>query len=158
MKFLTKAIFVTVLGAGSALLYADNKPDEVVNTKDLLSIQRSIWADHQTMSRLQAKAREDKDPIRLNCINDKVVLLNGHMRIADDLFSSPVQTEASMAALRDKAKDIREVTEDAKACVDSKRLATETNNSFSTDGHIPTVTDDDGGHDLENPGYASPDD
>lgn len=37
---------------------------------------------------LQSKAKKDKDMVKLNCVNDKLTQLNGHMTVTDQSMSS----------------------------------------------------------------------
>jgi hypothetical protein len=40
------------------------------------------------VTQLQAKAKKDKDMVKLNCVNDKLVQLNGHMTVSDQSMST----------------------------------------------------------------------
>src|ERR1700749_3048177 len=37
---------------------------------------------------LQAKAKRDKDMVKLNCVNDKLTQLNGHLAVTDQSLAS----------------------------------------------------------------------
>jgi hypothetical protein len=49
--------------------------------KKMLETQRRI-------TQLQAKAKKDKDVVKLNCVNDKLTQVKGHMTVSDQSMSS----------------------------------------------------------------------
>jgi len=49
--------------------------------KKMLETQRRV-------TQLQAKAKKDKDMVKLNCVNDKLTQLKGHMTVTDQSMSS----------------------------------------------------------------------
>jgi hypothetical protein len=119
-------------------------------------------ADSRHIQHLQQIARKEKDVIKLNCVNDKLVQVKPQMNIAD-------AAEAELESARDTdrisvfegitqaAENVRRLREEADQCIGEPVSAGgETSNSFTG----PTMPDDPTkgfpGNQIEPPGYASP--
>jgi len=119
-------------------------------------------ADARHVAHLQLVARKEKDVIKLNCVNDKLVQLKPQMNMAD-------AGEAELDSARDSdrlgifdsisqaADNVRRLREEADQCI-GEPIGTggESSNSFTG----PTLPDDPTkgftGNQIEPPGYASP--
>lgn len=119
-------------------------------------------ADARHVQHLQALARKDKDVIKLNCVNDKLVQLKPQMNIADagqvELESSTDSNRASIfEGIAQAAENVRRLREEADQCI-GEPIATGGDSSNSFTG--PNAPDDPGKGlgkpELEPPGYASP--
>ena len=84
----------------------------------------------QQMMSLQTRAREKKDVIKLNCVNDKLVQAKAQMNIADGQ-SATLQTsldkrssdaQAEYQDLRDTSTRISSLKEEAAACMGETEL------------------------------------
>ena len=125
-------------------------------------IQQKAVSDYQHVLHLQAIARKEKDVIKLNCVNDKLVQVKPQMNIADaaeaELESSRDSDRASIfEGISQAAENVRRLREEADQCIGEPVSAGgETSNSFTG----PTMPDDPtkgfGGGQIEPPGYASP--
>lgn len=49
---------------------------------------KKMQETQRRVTQLQAKAKKDKDMVKLNCVNDKLTQLNGHMTVTDQSMSS----------------------------------------------------------------------
>ena len=111
---------------------------------------------------LQASARRDKDVIRLNCVNDKLVQIKPQMNIFDQAIravenSSESDDRAALFAdVSGASENIRRLREEADQCIGEPTLSTESRSGFTG----PDIPDDPYGDPfsppIEPPGYASP--
>ncbi len=120
-------------------------------------------ADARHVQHLQLMARREKDVIKLNCVNDKLVQLKPQMNIADasatELESANDSDRAVIFdAIAQAADNVHKLREEADQCI-GEPIGTggESSNSFTG----PRETDDPtkggfGDSDIEPPGYASP--
>ena len=125
-------------------------------------LQEQMRADARHVQHLQQLARKEKDVIKLNCVNDKLVQLKPQMNLAD---TSAAEIEASTDANRmvvfegfaEAAENVRRLREEADQCVGEPiTQGGESSNSF-TGPHAPDdPTKGFGPTGLEPPGYASP--
>lgn len=161
-KFLAKVLFVAALGGVAATMYAaPSSPDQYPT--EATKIKADMLADQQFVLRLKAQAVRDKDVIRINCLNDKLVQINPLMNIVDSLIdrlSNDSESDAVFKELVDAGGKVREQRELAQQCAESKLLVTESTNAY-TAPHGPEdptqgIPGDYGGY-VEPPGYASPD-
>jgi hypothetical protein len=119
-------------------------------------------ADARHIQHLQQIARKEKDIIKLNCVNDKLVQVKPQMNIADT-------GEAELEGARDTdrmtifegisqaAENVRRLREEADQCIGEPiAQGSESSNSFTG----PQIPDDPtkgfGGGPIEPPVYASP--
>lgn len=130
-------------------------------------LREQIRADGRHIQHLQQLARKEKDVIKLNCVNDKLVQVKPQMNILDlnaGQLEGAGDTErmASFEAINEAAEAVRRLREEADQCVgEPVQSGGDTTNSYTS----PEVPDDPikggpaGGFDgtqIEAPGYASP--
>ena len=133
-------------------------------------IEGQIKADMRHVLHLQSRARKEKDVIKLNCINDKLVQLKAQVNIFDSAHASlKAGLEGSITA-EDRQSTFAEVTATGEAikslraeadiCVGEPELFKQ---ESSAEVKRPTILDDpsasdpfDPGGPFEPPAYASP--
>jgi hypothetical protein len=49
---------------------------------------KKMQETQRRVQQLQSKAKKDKDMVKLNCVNDKLTQLNGHLTVSDQAMSS----------------------------------------------------------------------
>lgn len=118
--------------------------------------------DARHIQHMQAIARREKDIIKLNCVNDKLVQVKPQMNIADSAaaeLGSSREGERMMAfeSVAQAAENIRRLREEADQCI-GEPITTggESSNSFTGPGAVDDPTKGFGHHPIEPPGYASP--
>ena len=119
-------------------------------------------ADARHVQHLQQIARKEKDVIKLNCVNDKLVQIKPQMNLGDaaeaELKSTANAARISIyKRIASAADSIRRLREEADQCVgEPTTQGGDSSNSFTG----PTAPDDPTkglpGGDIEAPGYASP--
>jgi hypothetical protein len=119
-------------------------------------------ADARHIQHLQQIARKEKDVIKLNCVNDKLVQVKPQMNIADlseaKLENAHDAERATMfGIIAQSAENIRHLREEADQCIGEPiQIGGDSSNSFTG----PEAPDDPGkgylGNEIEPPGYASP--
>jgi hypothetical protein len=120
-------------------------------------------ADARHVQYLQQVARKEKDVIKLNCVNDKLVQIKPQMNMADaaesELGGAADGTRiAAFDSVAQAAENVRRLREEADQCIGESitQGGSESSNSFTA----PTAPDDptkgSTGKELEPPGYASP--
>lgn len=117
--------------------------------------------DARHIQHMQAVARREKDIIKLNCVNDKLVQVKPQMNIADaaaaELGSSREgERVIAFESITQAAENIRRLREEADQCI-GEPITSGGDSSNSYTG--PGATDDPTkgwGHPIEPPGYASP--
>jgi hypothetical protein len=153
------------------------KPTMVANVKlslpDMVAraatVEVQIKGDMRHVLHLQAKARQEKDVIKLNCINDKLVQLKAHVNIFDSahaLLKAGLEAEstaddkqATFGEVTSTGEAIKILRAEADICVGEPELYKQETNS---EVNRPQIPDDPAGKDpfgggpFEAPGYASP--
>ena len=139
---------------------------EMVAQADTLAGQ--IKADARHVLHLQGKARQAKDVIKLNCINDKLVQLKAQVNIFDAAHASLTAGLEGGSTAEDKQSTYTEVTAtagsikslrvEADICVGEPELFKQESTS---EVKRPGIIDDPGAdpfgkRPLEAPAYASP--
>jgi hypothetical protein len=141
---------------------------EMVARAETLDAQ--IKLDMRHVLHLQAKARQAKDVIKLNCINDKLVQLKAQVNIFDSAQASLKAGLEGSSAAGDRQPTFAEVTgageavkslrAEADICVGEPELFKQ---ESSAEVQRPEIVDDPGATDLSEPGgpfeapaYASP--
>jgi hypothetical protein len=179
MKLLAKTAVFSVLGI--ALSYAQPKPDADVDAKasvsgkvtaqisftDMLaqskSVGEQVQKDWRHVKHLQEQARKEKDVIKLNCVNDKLVQIKPQMNMCEtarntlELSSEKDDRSALFAEVTISGENIRRLREEADQCIGEPTLATESTTGYTA----PDVPDSPYGDpftpdQVEPPGYASP--
>lgn len=147
--------------SGNAAVDVRGMPLSDVRTRvALLRDQSRGHARH--IQHLQQLARQEKDVIKLNCVNDKLVQVKPQMNIADtrelELGSAgDADRTAIFESIASAADNVRRLREEADQCIGEPVTfgGGESSNSFTG----PGATDDPGkspGNEIEPPGYASP--
>ena len=118
--------------------------------------------DARHIQHLQQIARKEKDIIKLNCVNDKLVQVKPQMNIADTgeaELESARDTERMgiFEGISQAAENVRRLREEADQCIGEPiAQGSESSNSFTG----PQIPDDPtkgfGGGPIEPPVYASP--
>jgi hypothetical protein len=126
-------------------------------------LHEQLRADARHIQHLQQIARQEKDVIKLNCVNDKLVQAKPEMNIADGKeqeLESAGDADRMMVfdAIGQVADNLRRLREEADQCIGEPITFSggESSNSFTG----PTSPDDPtkglNGHPIEPPAYASP--
>ena len=141
-------------------------PDEMEHQGEELTKQSA--ADQTRIDQLKAEARKQKDILKLNCINDKLVQVKQLLNIFDDALS---RLQLAIATGDDPeryhrytiitvaAEKIRNLRDEAEACVGDELsylgpLDLDVDEPDVLDD--PTTDDPFDDFDIEPPGYASP--
>jgi hypothetical protein len=119
-------------------------------------------SDARHVQHLQQVARKEKDVIKLNCVNDKLVQIKPQMNLVDagesELEGSTDATRMGVFdSIAQAAESIRRLREEADQCIgEPVTSGGDSSNSFTG----PTAPDDPTrglpGNDIEPPAYASP--
>ena len=137
MKTLSKAFSILAFFGGMAVLRADNPapaPVKLTNADVAVksaSLRTQIQEDSHSLLQLKAHAVKLKDVIKVNCVNDKLVQAKAEMNIADtanDSLQSAMQKNndddrnATFAQLQTAATSIKQLKEEAAACIGTPEL------------------------------------
>jgi hypothetical protein len=163
LKSLSKLGILALLGAGAAGLYAaptgtaaDASPDLQASIARAQASHEQALSDARHVQHLQQLARKEKDVIKLNCVNDKLVQIRPQLNMADR--ANAELNGGSQDAVNEvlKAGDaIRKLREAADQCIGEPVLGEESTNSFTHPPiNDPTGTNPWGGV-FEPPAYAS---
>lgn len=133
------------------------------------SIQGQIQADMRHVLSLQKRARDAKDVIKLNCINDKMVQMKAQQNIfesaqitlkaAAEGGSTGDDTQGFFLSVTETGESIKKLRAEADICVGEPELFKQ---ESSNEVKRPDILDDPAGDDpftddpFEPPGYASP--
>jgi hypothetical protein len=133
-------------------------------------LREQTRADARHIQHLQQVARKEKDIIKLNCVNDKLVQVKPQMNIADkaaaelDEPAEPADVDDAKHADRmvifetiaEATESVRRLREEADQCVGEPIVKGGESSNVFTGPHAPD--DPTKGFDglLEPPGYASP--
>jgi hypothetical protein len=118
--------------------------------------------DARHIQHMQAVARREKDIIKLNCVNDKLVQAKPQMNIADSAeaeLGSSRERDRMLAfeSITQAAENVRRLREEADQCIgEPVTSGGDSSNSFTGPGAIDDPTRGYGHHPIEPPGYASP--
>ena len=125
-------------------------------------VHEQTRADARHIQHLQQVARQAKDVIKLNCVNDKLVQVKPILNMLDE---QSLDVEAAgegerglvFEKLTGAAEGIHRLREEADQCIgEPVTIGSESSNSFTG----PTAPDDPSkgfaGKEIEPPGYASP--
>ncbi|MEZ4364460.1 MAG: hypothetical protein R3B48_30065 [Kofleriaceae bacterium] len=94
-------------------------------SKRTVVLEEQMGKDMVHVGRLQQKARAEKDVIKLNCVNDKLVQMKATMNLADDKRSQITdaltlgngRAPERFADYAQSATDIKKLREEADVCV-----------------------------------------
>jgi len=146
-----------------------NKVDAAMSAQTIADLQVRVHqlqeqsrADARHVQHLQQIARREKDVIKLNCVNDKLVQIKPHLNLGDSAATelSAATEYTKVAAFQNAmlaAENVRRLREEADQCVgEPVSSGSESSNSFTG----PQAPDDPTrgwpGGGLEPPVYASP--
>lgn len=132
-------------------------------TEQAGSLVEQAARDNETVVALQLKARKEKDVIKLNCINDKLLQIKAHANMLeraksafDGLTTDATEQRVQFGEVQSNAGAIRILREQALVCAGELDLKGDTESSWSG----PDIPDDPSKDifpdDIEPPGYASP--
>jgi hypothetical protein len=126
------------------------------------AIRDQIMKDWRHVKHLQETARKEKDVIKLNCVNDKLVQIKPQMNIGEQArtaLENSADTDDRATLFTEvtvSGENIRRLREEADQCIGEPTLATESQSGYTA----PDVPDSPYGDpfdpDVEPPGYASP--
>ncbi|HEU4729805.1 MAG TPA: hypothetical protein VFT22_18040 [Kofleriaceae bacterium] len=142
------------------------RPEALLSLPDVQArvrlIHESTRADARHVQHLQQIARREKDVIKLNCVNDKLVQIKPELNIVDSATAEVESTTdgnrmAVFGSVTQAAENVRRLREEADQCIgEAITQGGESSNSFTA----PPAPDDPtkGFTDtpIEPPGYASP--
>lgn len=163
MKLLAKLALLAGATGAAATMYADPSTGASYNEAiaRVITIHESVQADFHHVLELQVHTRREKDVIKLNCVNDKLVEMKPQMNVVDrlqiELQSGRDSGDTSALASVVQAGDsVHRLREQADQCVGERVLATESSSEFTH----PNIPDDPNtntwGTSVEPPAYASP--
>jgi hypothetical protein len=119
-------------------------------------------ADARHIQHLQQIARREKDVIKLNCVNDKLVQVKPQMNIADiaetELESANDMTRVGVFEnITQAAENVRRLREEADQCIGERiQSGGDSSNTFTGPDAPDDPTKGFTGTEIEPPGYASP--
>ena len=163
MKLLGKLALVAGIAGVAATIYA--APGGETSYSDAMaramSIREAMQSDMHHVLDLQVRARREKDVIKLNCVNDKLVEMKPQMNVADrlqiELQGGAENGDASaIVGISQAADAVHRLREAADQCVGEHLLVGESSNEFT---HPPIPDDpnaDTWAPGVEPPAYASP--
>ena len=176
MKIFRKIVPVVAFFAGVATLHADTplgteplSPGEHVPGAELQMRAQQVREQMQTDVRyvmyLQAQARQQKDVIKLNCVNDKLIQIKAEMNIGDSanelltvaIAQNTGDKRAAFDQLTEVGNAVKELRQQASACLgEAELIKQESGGTFSHPAFPddPTIIPFDVY--TEPPAYASP--
>ena len=94
------AVFLALVGASAAFAAVGDSSDVGIDFRKSITLTpqetqaqakdyyKKMLDTQRRVLQLQAKARKNKDMVKLNCVNDKLTQLKGHMAVTDQSLSS----------------------------------------------------------------------
>jgi hypothetical protein len=163
MKLLGKLALAAGIAGAAATIYAAPGSEASYSeaTARAMSIHETMQADFHHVLELQVRARKEKDVIKLNCVNDKLVEIKPQMNIADRLqleLEGARESEdgSAIVGISQAADTVHHLREAADQCIGEHSLVGESSNEF-THPPIPDNPDSDTwAPAVEPPAYASP--
>ena len=134
-------------------------------TTRLAELDRQTEDDLRHVVRLQITARKEKDVIRLNCINDRLLqikALRNLLQAAIEDFHAAVATNLAdqqthqFTKVTMSAENIRQLREEANGCAGENLQYVGSTLTTWTGPDIPDDMTDPFGTEIDEPGYASP--
>jgi DNA repair exonuclease SbcCD ATPase subunit len=135
-------------------------------TQQVSQLEAQVESTTRHVLSLQAKARKEKDIIRLTCINDRLVEIKAQQNMFDDMHrqfegasEQPEEMQAAFAELAAIGERVAELRAEADNCAGVPDLYKQ---ETRADFQEPDLPDDPTQFDpftpdsLEAPGYASP--
>lgn len=160
MKALHKSWVTLLLCVGGAAVAQPETP-KLTNVADVKALEVQVRDDLRHVMHLRERSRQEKDVIKLNCVNDKLVQIKALTKVFDNqraAFESSLEDSKTTPAV-ETADSIRHLRGEADGCVGESEISKDSLNDFEG----PTFPDDptkgdpfEPGNGLEPPGYASP--
>jgi hypothetical protein len=125
-------------------------------------LHEQVRGDLRHIQHLQALARKEKDVIKLNCVNDKLVQVKPYMNMADaseaELASASESSRmAVFEGMQQAVENVRLLREEADQCIgEPVQTGGDSSNSFTGPNAPDDPTKGFNGPPIEAPGYASP--
>jgi hypothetical protein len=126
------------------------------------AVREQCHADAQHVLHLQQLARKQKDIVRLNCVNDKLVQIKPQLNMlerAESDLQASFNHESRHTAFNELnliGENVRRLREEADGCAGEPILSSESSNTWTH----PLIPDDPYSNPfqpgIEPPGYASP--
>ncbi|MCW5800899.1 MAG: hypothetical protein KIT31_00690 [Deltaproteobacteria bacterium] len=170
MKLLAKIGMVAAVGMGVGIAFSYAQPTsksssptgtiaEMINASQ--ATKAEIQKNLKRILHLREVARKEKDVIKLNCVNDKLVQVKPLMNIADSAMnslesSSETDAPGLFAEVTEAAEQVRRLREESDQCVGESVLATESNSGYTAPDMPDSPYVHPFGTSLEPPAYASP--
>lgn len=133
------------------------------NPSDADALRQQMQGHYRHVLQLQQTARKDKDVIKLNCVNDKLVQLKPQLNMADRLKGElAAQTDSqiratTMTSMNELVESVRKLREEADQCVGEGNIKSDSANDFTGPKFpLDPFADPFGRPPVEPPGYASP--
>jgi len=94
------AVVLALIGATAAFAAVGEATDVGIDFRKTIALSpqetqaqardyyKKMQETQRRVTQLQAKAKKDKDMVKLNCVNDKLTQLKGHMTVTDQSMSS----------------------------------------------------------------------
>lgn len=135
--------------------------DALVAKLDELDAQRN--GDLKHVKQLRIRAKKEKDSVKVNCVNDKLVYMNGLMNVVDldrrrlEETSDLTKQEAAYIDIVTNVGVIRITRDEANTCV-GEGISTGTEDQGASGPDLPDDPSEDGldGEGIEHPGYRTP--
>lgn len=121
-----------------------------------------VVGDYRLVVYMQQQARKQKDVIRLNCVNDKLIQIKPFQNLFDldrDTFKSVEDDDRRYSlvdGMNQQAESVRRLREEADRCAGEPALAGESSNGWQGPQVPDNPFQDPFGDGLEPPAYASP--
>jgi hypothetical protein len=125
-------------------------------------LREQTRSDARHIQHMQAIARREKDIIKLNCVNDKLVQVKPQLNMADSAAAEiaswhPGERMLALETMNQAAESIRRLREEADQCIgEPVTSGGDSSNSYTGPGATDDPTKGYGHHPIEPPGYASP--
>jgi hypothetical protein len=170
MKLLAKVGLIAILAGAGVTIYAapsltgggtvDASLEEL--TVRAREIHDRSTADTRHVQHLQQIARKQKDVIKLNCVNDKLVQMKAQLNVIDQatlemqVGTSSGGRSTSFTEITQAGDNVRNLREQADSCIGEPTLGTESANTYTHPNVYDPTTENPFGSVVEPPGYASP--
>ena len=166
MKLLGKIVLTAAVAGGAAATMHAAPAGATLSVDAMTAKTANIRSESELEYRhvlgLKRIANKEKDVIKLNCVNDKLVQLKAEMNILDRLQTDLVTTSgagdpnATFAEVVSTGNSIKALREEADQCIGEAVLASESSNDYTHPQIEDLPTSDPWGGTIEPPAYASP--
>jgi hypothetical protein len=87
-RYVLAGLVVSVLAAGAFARQGDKPLDAKESVRQSSTYMTEMRGFHSNILRLQRIAQQKKDIVRLNCVNDKLQKVKGHLAVADNAIAA----------------------------------------------------------------------